>query len=141
MRSYSYRAPKARRVRVRARDFCFRFVLEGENGGQVEVRGVLVSRRRVVRQQFTRPPRAQRARQGEFSFVVSERATACPPGFFVFFVGGIEPPGVYSAGSSSSGNAQSGDVLPACGSGSSEYSEPDLKVSGRGRSSAAGDME
>ena len=47
MRSYSYRAPKARRVRVRARDFCFRFVLEGENGGQVEVRGVLVSRRRM----------------------------------------------------------------------------------------------
>ena len=103
---------------------------------------MLVSRRRVFRQQFTRPPRAQRARQGEFSFVVSERATACPPGcFFVFFVGGIKPPGVYSAGSSSSGKAQSGDVLPAWGSGSSEYSEPLRKVSGRGRSSAAGDME
>jgi hypothetical protein len=48
---------------------------------------------------------------------------------------------VYSAGRSSSGNAQRGDVLPACGSGSSEYSEPLRKVSGRGRSSAAGDME
>ena len=47
----------------------------------------------------------------------------------------------YSAGRSSSGNAQSGDVLPACGSGSSEYSEPLRKVSGRGRSKAAGDME
>ncbi len=67
-----------------------------------------------------------------------KRATACSPGDFFLWA---YDKYTYSAGRSSSGNAQSGDVLPACGSGSNEYSEPDLKVSGRGRSSAAGDME
>ena len=42
MRSYSI-APRRRVASAaRSRDFCFCFVLEGENGGQVEVRGVLV---------------------------------------------------------------------------------------------------
>ena len=41
--------------------------------------------------------------------VVSGRATACPPGFFLWAYDKY----TYSAGRSSSGNAQSGDVEPA----------------------------
>ena len=80
--------------------------------------------------------RGRRARQGEFSFVVSGSATACWSGvvFFVFFLWALhehqawsldEQPrarqvfcgrsirSTYSAGRSSSGKAQSGDVEPA----------------------------
>ena len=72
---------------VRSRDFCLCFVLEGENGGQVEVRGVPgPSRASAVHSPSSRAH--QSARQGEFSFVVSGPATACWSGvFFVFFCG------------------------------------------------------
>ena len=106
-----------------------------------------LSRRRVcrvsrVRQQFTRPPRARSFARGKvnfFSWSPGQQPRAGRVFFVFFFVGATMS--TYSAGRSSSGNAQSGDVLPACGSGSSEYSEPLRKVSGRGRSKAAGDME
>ena len=100
------------------------FVLEGENGGQVEVRGVPgPSRSSAVHSPSSRAH--QSARQGEFfSFVVSGPATACWSGvFFVFFCGRSRSTrrgflwalyeSTYSAGRSSSGNAQSGDVEPA----------------------------
>ena len=73
---------------ARSRDFCLCFVLEGENGGQVEVRGVPgQSRSSAVHSPSSRA--YQSARQGEFSFVVSGPATACWSGvvFFVFFCG------------------------------------------------------
>ena len=153
MRKLFYRAPKARRVRGSLAGFLFVFVLEGENGGQVEVRGVLG----VVRPAFASPrvpgqscssavhspsSRAGVAR-GKVNFFFEWSPGQQPRAgrvFFVFFFVGATM-STYSAGRSSSGNAQSGDVLPACGSGSSEYSEPLRKVSGRGRSKAAGDME
>ena len=84
---------------VRSRDFCLCFVLEGENGGQVEVRGVPgPSRSSAVHSPSSRA--YQSARQGEFSFVVSGPATACWSGvvFLFFFVGAPGAPGVRSAG-------------------------------------------
>ena len=82
-------------------------------GEQVEVRGVPgPSRASAVHSPSSRAH--QSARQGEFSFVVSGPATACWSGvvFFVFFCGRSYK-STYSAGRSSSGNAQSGDVEPA----------------------------